>query len=405
MSLAPPPATPAWAEELFTVGVTGTNGKTSTTLMIAAALGLLARPVASSTTLGFRLDDQVLDVPPHHEGFTRTMRRCLDLGGRYAAVEFTSEALAFGAAKAWPSRVAVFTNLSHDHRDAHGTAEHYLASKAQLFMALPGGGSAVLNGCDPAAELISQVLPAGVKVVRYGIRSRGEPWGDLDLDARRVDVSWSGTRIELEASQTFEGTPRSIEIAAIGEVFAENALAALGAAALSGVPLGPAAGALARFTPPAGRFEVVAAHPHVVIDYAHTPDALARTLATARSLCEGRLTVVFGAGGDRDREKRPLLGRAATAADRVILTSDNPRSEDPRAIAHEIRAGLASHPAVDEELDRALAIERAIRDAAAKDVIIVAGKGHELEQIAHGTRSRFSDREVALAICAKKRAT
>jgi UDP-N-acetylmuramoyl-L-alanyl-D-glutamate--2,6-diaminopimelate ligase len=401
MNPAPPPAAPAWAGDLFTVGVTGTNGKTSTTSMIAAALGLLARPVMSSTTLGFSLDGEALEVPPHHDGFLEAMRRCRDLGGRYAAVEFTSESLAFGAAKAWPCRIGVFTNLSHDHRDAHGTEEHYLASKAQLFMALPVGASAVLNGCDPAARLITQVLPAGVQVLRYGLRSRGEAWGALDLGARNVSVGWAGTRVELETR--FESAPRSIEITAIGEIFAENALAALGAAAAAGVPLAAAAGALADWTPPPGRFEVIAARPHVVIDYAHSPDALARTLATAKALCEGRLTVVFGAGGDRDRGKRPLLGAAAAAADRVILTSDNPRSEDPRAIAREIRAGIASDAALDEELDRARAIELSIRDAAAEDVIVIAGKGHELEQIAGGQRRRFSDRETALAVCSRKR--
>jgi UDP-N-acetylmuramoyl-L-alanyl-D-glutamate--2,6-diaminopimelate ligase len=397
MSLARPPAAPSWADDLFTVGVTGTNGKTSTTTMIAAALSYLARPVASSTTLGFFLDEQALEVPPHHEGFIQTMRRCLDAGGRYAAIEFTSEALALGAARAWPCRVGVFTNLSHDHRDAHGTTEHYLASKAQLFMALPPGGTALLNGCDPAAELIAQVLPAGVDLIRYGVRSRGAPWGELDLGARGVSVSWHGTRIELEAGERFASTPRSIEIRAIGEVFAENALAALGAAVVAGVPVTAVAEALSRWVPPPGRFELVAVRPHVVIDYAHSPDALTRTLTTAKYLCEGRLTVVFGAGGDRDRQKRPLLGAAAAMADRIVLTSDNPRSEDPSQIARAIRAGIGAHPAIDEELDRARAIELSIREAAPADVIVVAGKGHEIEQIGRGERRRFSDKEAALA--------
>ena len=137
-----PPAPPDWASDLFTVGVTGTNGKTSTTAMVAALLALLGRPVAKVTTSDF-LEDAALDVPPHHTGFMATMRRCLDAGGRYAAVEFTSEALALGAARSWPCRVGVFTNLSHDHLDAHLSAEHYLASKAQLFMTLRAGGAAI----------------------------------------------------------------------------------------------------------------------------------------------------------------------------------------------------------------------------------------------------------------------
>src|SRR4029453_16526048 len=152
-----------WSSALFTVGVTGTNGKTSTTSMIAAALALLGRPVAKATTLGFFLDDEALDVSAHHAGFIATMRRCLDAGGRYAAVEFTSEALALGAARSWPGRGGVFTNLSHDHLDAHQSPEHYLASKAQLFMTLPAGGAAILNGCDANAALLEDVLPMGVE--------------------------------------------------------------------------------------------------------------------------------------------------------------------------------------------------------------------------------------------------
>jgi UDP-N-acetylmuramoyl-L-alanyl-D-glutamate--2,6-diaminopimelate ligase len=382
--------------ELFLVGVTGTNGKTSTTMLIARALGLLSRPVAVATTLGFYLDDVALDVPAHEPGFVATLESCSTRGGRFAAVEFTSEALAFGAAKRWPCQIGVFTNLSHDHRDAHGTAEHYLASKAQLFMALLPGGAAVLNGCDASAALLAQVLPAGIELIRYGVRSRGTPWGTLDLAARSTSIDWSGTRIALEPSARFADAPRELEIRAVGEIFAENALAALGAAALAGVPIGAAAQALAAAVPPPGRFEVVAAHPHVVVDYAHTPDALARTLATARALCRGRLTIVFGAGGDRDRAKRPLLGAAAAAADRVIVTSDNPRSEDPRQIAAAIRDGLGDHPGVEEELDRSRAIENAIGNAPREDVIVVAGKGHERAQITGTETRRFSDKGVAL---------
>jgi UDP-N-acetylmuramoyl-L-alanyl-D-glutamate--2,6-diaminopimelate ligase len=385
------------ASGLFLVGVTGTNGKTSTTMLIASALGLLARPVATATTLGYALDGEALDVPAHEPGFVATLEQCRARGGRYAAVEFTSEALALGAAKRWPCRIGVFTNLSHDHRDAHGTAEHYLASKAQLFMALPAGGAAVLNGCDASAALLTQVLPPGVEVIRYGVASRGAARNRLDLAARSTSVDWRGTRVELEPSARFDTAPPVLELRAIGAIYAENALAALAAAALAGVPIAAAAEALAGSAPPPGRFEVVAAHPHVVVDYAHTPDALARTLSTARALCRGRLTLVFGAGGDRDRAKRPLLGAAAVAADRVIVTSDNPRTEDPRQIAAAIRRGLGDHPAVEDELDRALAIDRAIGAAANDDVVVVAGKGHERHQII-GTETRpFSDREIALA--------
>ena len=142
------PQAPAWAEQLFTIGVTGTNGKTSTTSAAAALLGVLGKPVASVTTLGSYLDETPLEVAPHYAGFLQTMRSGVEAGGRYAAIELTSEALAVGFARAWPCRIGVFTNLSHEHAKTHGTAEHYLASKAQLFMALPRGGTAVLNARD-----------------------------------------------------------------------------------------------------------------------------------------------------------------------------------------------------------------------------------------------------------------
>jgi len=390
-AVRPPPAAPPWASSLFSVGVTGTNGKTTTTAMIAALLGELSRPVARVTTVGAFLDEERQEVPAHYAGFLETLRRCLERGGRYAALEFTSEALALGFAKAWPCRVGAFTNLSLDHSDAHGSPEHYLASKAQLFMALAPGATAVLNGRDSAAQLLSEVIPAAVSVLTYGVASRGEAWAPLDLSVRSMQLSSEGTQFELEPCARFPELPRSLSIRAVGEIFVENALAALGAALASGVPAIAAARALSLVTPPPGRFQIVRERPHAVVDYAHTPDALSRTLATARALCRGRLSVVFGAGGQRDRNKRPLMGTAARMADRVILTSDNPRNEDPLAIIAQIAEGLVGHPHVVREVDRARAIELAIRDAAPEDLVLIAGKGHELEQEAAGVRTAFSD--------------
>jgi UDP-N-acetylmuramoyl-L-alanyl-D-glutamate--2,6-diaminopimelate ligase len=397
-AVRPPPAAPPWAGSLFSVGVTGTNGKTSTTALIAALLGELARPVARVTTVGAFLDEERQDVPAHYAGFLETLQRCLARGGRYAALEFTSEALALGFAKAWPCRVAAFTNLSLDHSDAHGSPEHYLASKAQLFMALAPGASAVLNGRDSAAQLLSEVIPPEVSVITYGVLSRGEAWAPLDLATRSLQVSFEGTRFELEPCARFPDLPRSLQIRAVGEIFVENALAALAAALASGVPAVAAASALSRVAPPPGRFQLVRERPYVVVDYAHTPDALSRTLDTARALCSGRLGVVFGAGGQRDRAKRPLLGAAARIADRVILTSDNPRNEDPRAIMAEIAEGLGDHADVVFESDRALAIELALRSAAPEDLLLIAGKGHELEQEAAGVRTAFSDEAIVRSV-------
>ncbi|HEY6464111.1 MAG TPA: Mur ligase family protein, partial [Polyangiaceae bacterium] len=351
---SPSPSPPDWSRGLFTVGVTGTNGKTSTTRWTAACLARLARPVAQTTTLGSFLDDEPFDSTRDFAGFLATMRAALDRGGRFAAIEVTSESLARGFARAWPCRAGVFTNLTHDHLDAHGSPEHYLASKAQLFVSLPPGGFAVLNAADEASALLEEIIPDGVDVLRFAVPSRGPVVEPPDLVALDVEPTWDGTRISLEGRGPFAGVPRDLRIRAIGDIYAENALAALLVSLAAGVPPADAAAALADAPVPRGRFEPVAGPaggPRAVVDYAHTPDALARTLAIARRLCPGTLTVVFGAGGDRDRDKRGPMGESASAADRVVLTSDNPRSEDPARIADAIRAGIRDGVDVAVELD------------------------------------------------------
>jgi len=383
------------------VGITGTNGKTSTTMLVAALLSKRARPVVATTTLGSYLDGAPIDVPKTYAGFLETMRRGHEGGGTFAAIELTSEALARGFAHAWPCEVGVFTNLTRDHLDAHGSAEHYLASKAQLFMHLPSGGIAVLNGCDPASELLAEVIPENVRVVRYGVRSRGEHARPLDLEATKIELSWEGTRVELTSA--IPDAPSSFAISAIGEIYAENALGALAAALAMGVTSADAIDALEHARFPKGRFEVIARAPYVVVDFAHTPDALERTLRAAKSLCRGTLTVVFGAGGNRDREKREPMGRAARIADRVILTSDNPRDEDPAVIAASLRTGLGDHGNVRIELDRARAIELALADAGNEDVVVIAGKGHETDQTIGKDVRPFSDAEFALSALARPR--
>jgi len=260
-------------------------------------------------------------------------------------------------------------------------------------MQLPAGGTAVLNGCDPASEMLAAVVPEAARTLRYGVPSRGKATGALDLEATNVRPTWDGTWVEVRA--TGLDVPASLHIRAIGDVFAENALAAVAVAIALGIPGGVAADALSAFSPPSGRFELVSRRPYVVVDYAHTPDALARTLATARGLCEGRLTVVFGAGGNRDQAKRPAMGAAASLADRIVLTSDNPRDEDPVRIADAIRAGIGEHDDVRLELDRERAIQLALDDARPDDVIVIAGKGHEDEQIVGTERKPFSDQAVA----------
>lgn len=397
-------APPNWSRSLTTVGITGTNGKTSTTRWTAACLAQLVRPVAQVTTLGSFLDDVSFESTPDFDGFLATMRAALDRGGCFAAIELTSEALAHGFSRAWPCKVGIFTNLSHDHLDAHGSAEHYLASKAQLFLSLPTDGVAVLNAADPASELLAEVIPSGARIVRYAVPSRGKPLGNPDILATAVRSSWAGTTVEIASRGDLAHAPTTLTLRAIGGVFAENALAALAAALVLGVPPLDAAKALASTPPPPGRFQVVALDrgPRVVIDYAHTPDALSRTLATARSLCDGELWVVFGAGGDRDKNKRKPLGLSASQADHVVLTSDNPRSEAPDRIADQIRSGVDSHRDVRTELDRRAAIHTAILEASDDDVVVIAGKGHETVQIVGARRLLFDDLAEARAALGKK---
>jgi UDP-N-acetylmuramoyl-L-alanyl-D-glutamate--2,6-diaminopimelate ligase len=395
----PPP--PPFAANLLTVGVTGTNGKTTTTAWVAAALRAVSKPVARATTVGFFLDDDEIPIEKSYDGFIDGLRRCFEAGGTHAAIELTSEALAQGFARAWPCTVGVFTNLTHDHLDAHGTPEHYLASKAQLFVSLPEGGTAVLNASDPNYELLAEVTPAHVKRRSYAVLARGAPQGTPDIVAVRGEIDWEGTTITCTTSDPT--LPTSIRIRAIGSVYAENALAALLGAVAAGVPPQRAADLIAAAAPPPGRFEVVHRRPYVVVDYAHSPDALSRTVAIARALAgDRRLFVVFGAGGKRDKDKRRPMGEAAGPADVVILTTDNPRDEDPADIARAIATGLDGHLDVRIELDRAAAIGRAIENAGEEDVILIAGKGHETEQLIGKEKRHFSDAEVARAALSKR---
>lgn len=390
----PPP--PPWARRIFTIGVTGTNGKTTTTTYLARALEALSPRALRVTTVGSYLGQEKLDVTADYDGFLAATNQALHAGAKYAVLECTSEALAVGFAKAWPISMGIFTNLSHDHLDGHGSPEHYLASKAQLFVHLPPQGAAILNAYDAATALLSEIIPPGVRVMTYGLpsRSSGPPVREVDLTAEHVHVDWNGTRLNLRTSTAFGRADRIMHLRAIGEIYAENALAALAAAIVAGASMDDAVHAIEQSACVPGRFEVFGDGPRGVVDYGHSPDALERTLRTARRLCRGKLIVVFGAGGGRDRGKREAMGRAASIADRIILTSDNPRNEDPGTIAVEIHRGLRDHPAVEIVLDREVAVLNAFASTGADDVVVVAGRGPETEQMwASGIR-RLVDAEI-----------
>lgn len=394
-----------WAEQLRTVGVTGTNGKTSTTQMVAHLLGAISAPILKKTTLGCWIDEEKLSESKDLRGYLQSFGRLAERQGTHAAVEVTSQALSIGYAKFWRFDVGIFTNLSHDHLNAHGSFEHYLASKAQLFVHLPDEGAAILNAADETTALIETVTPPAVKRLRYGIASRGAISADLDLAARTVTTSWDGTHIELLPSDFADALGGELRLPFVGEVYAENALGACLAAAHLGLKkeLIPARLAACPLVP--GRFEIISRDPIVVVDFAHTPDALLRVCRAAKQLLnEGRLLVVFGAGGERDADKRVPMGEAVGAyADSVFITTDNPRREDPKKIAEALASGVrgvkGERQAKGASLcqmipDRARAIESALSDARPGDVVLITGRGHETTQDIAGNLVKFDDAAV-----------
>lgn len=408
-----------------TAGVTGTNGKTTTTSMIEAIVAASGEHHARVTTLGAWVDDEAVAEGPTLEAFARAIELGASAGIRTLALETTSRALAEGFAHRWPVKVAVFTNLSRDHLDYHGDPEHYLAAKAQLFMLLPADGAAVLNACDPASALLDEVTPAGIRRLGYaGARARVAPECErlpLTLAARSVELGLDGTRVLLEPSPLAEALGGALTLAVVGEHNVDNALAAALAAHALGYSAAHIARGLARFPGVRGRFERVYRDPCVIVDYAHSPDALGRTLELGRRLAgAGKLICVFGCGGGSDPGKRAEMGRvAAELSDDVIVTSDNPRDEDPAEIARAVMAGVealreeraaGSRKQVSREvcstteLDRAAAIRRAIEIArqGRGDIVVIAGKGHETTQWVGDSTFPFDDAEVARAVCRER---
>ena len=374
---------------LRTVGVTGTNGKTTTTSMIAAIVAASGEPAARVTTLGAWVGDERVTGTDLVDEFLVTVERAVACGVTTIAVEMTSKALAAGVARKWRPEVGVVTNVTRDHLDVHGTPEAYLAAKAQIVIALAPGGTAVLNGDDPAVALLGELVPEGVAVRRFSLRDQR-----CEMMVDRVDVSPTGTRLAVAGQGT-------IELGVIGAVHAQNAMAAALAAQALGYSADAIRRGLAAFVGVPGRFEVISRDPLVIVDYAHTPDGLVGTLATARAIAS-RVICVFGCGGNRDRGKRPEMGAVADgAADVVVLTTDNPRREDPQTIAAEIRAGVPNPRAQwIVELDRARAVELAVAMARPTDIIVIAGKGHEQVQELLGATLPFADAAVArAAIC------
>lgn len=388
---------------LTTIAVTGTNGKTSTTGMIADIVRASGQVPVRVTTLGMWVGDDQTAADGSMESFARTLRRAREAGARTLALEVTSRALAEGFAARWPPHVAAFTNLTHEHLDRHGTVERYLAAKAQLFLHVQSRGTAVLNLRDPASTLLREVVPLGRRCLSYSsVGSSVSTSDELEpaaLAAERIECTELGTRIELAPSEFGARLGGSLSLRVLGEFQAENALCAALAAHAAGFSAEAIRVGLSTFAGVPGRMQRCAEAPLVLVDSAHTPDALARTLETARAFAIrrcGRLLCVFGCGGERDRDKRPLMGAVASlAADAVWLTTDNARSEPAEAIAAMVRAGAIEAGARwHEQLDRRAAIEASVMSARPEDVVVIAGRGHETHLQLAGRRLPFFDPDV-----------
>jgi UDP-N-acetylmuramoyl-L-alanyl-D-glutamate--2,6-diaminopimelate ligase len=389
--------------ELTVIGITGTNGKTTTAFLVRALLGAAGRRCGLLGTVKQVVGGEVEEVErttPEAIDLQRTFARMLEAGDEFCAMEVSSHALVLHRADAIHFAVKVFTNLSQDHLDFHADMEDYFAAKRLLFSGEGGaplieleGGLSVLNVDDPYGLRLAEELFCGSgECITYSAAGAA-----ADLSARGVAFDASGSRF---LCLTPEG---SIEVRTPlpGDFNVANALAALAAAHALGLDLHASAEALGSAEQVPGRFESIdEGQPFgVLVDYAHTPDSLENVLAAARRITHGRLISVFGCGGDRDREKRPLMGRAgAELSDLAIVTSDNPRSEDPAAIIDEIRAGIPEDPHAEVviEPDRRAAIALAISRAGGGDTVVVAGKGHEQGQEFEGGRKiPFDDRDVA----------
>jgi UDP-N-acetylmuramoyl-L-alanyl-D-glutamate--2,6-diaminopimelate ligase len=390
--------------ELGVVGITGTNGKTTTAFLVRHLLESAGRRCGLLGTVQQIVGGEVEEVErttPEAIDLQRTFDRMLESGDEFCAMEVSSHALVLHRADAIQFAVKVFTNLSQDHLDFHADMEDYFEAKRLLFSGEGGspiieleGGVSVINVDDPYGRRLAEDLDCGTGAECISYSAAG---GKADLSAREVAFDASGSRF---ACATPEGEIE-VRIPLPGDFNVANALAALAVAHALGLDLSRAAAALASAGQVPGRFESIdEGQPFaVVVDYAHTPDSLENVLGAARRITGGRLISVFGCGGDRDRDKRPLMGRAGTQlSDLAVVTSDNPRSEDPAAIIKQIEAGIEENAPAEVlvEQDRRAAIALALERAGEGDTVVIAGKGHEQGQEFEGGRKiPFDDRDVA----------
>ncbi|MCE2990190.1 MAG: UDP-N-acetylmuramoyl-L-alanyl-D-glutamate--2,6-diaminopimelate ligase [Nitrosomonadaceae bacterium] len=405
------------ANALWMVGVTGTNGKTSVSQWSAQALSHAGQRSAVMGTIGNGLVGELApaeNTTPDALVMQRSLRAFVDAGATCCAMEVSSHGLDQGRVADLKYDVAVFTNLTRDHLDYHGTMEAYGEAKARLF-AMRGLKTAVINLDDAfGRELVGRILKRGADVIGYRVSkavNTAIEHPHATLTARDVAVSAAGLSFVVDYQANAQGKLESVNVESgvLGAFNVGNMLAVVGVLLASGVALARAAEIVAELQPVAGRMQTVRAgarasdKPLVVVDYAHTPDALEKALSTVAATVppKGKLICVFGCGGDRDRGKRPLMGEiAARYADLVVVTSDNPRTEEPTSIIRDIEAGISKNAGTAGTthlsiVDRHQAIFEALNRAAADDIVLIAGKGHEDYQIIGEHKQHFSDVEVA----------
>ena len=383
------------SQRITVAGITGTNGKTTCAWLLAQALQRCQRQCGYMGTLGVGLPPQVSPMPhttPDAITVHRQLAALAAAGAECVSMEVSSHALDQARVNGVRFHTAAFTNLTRDHLDYHGTMEHYGAAKARLF-AWPGLESRIINFDDPFGAALARA-PSPARLILTTRAAVPLPAGAQFVRATRVQPESTGLTIEVESS--FGSVELSVRL--MGEFNVENALTVLAVLLAWNIPLRDAARALARVRAARGRMEMFGGRgrtPLAIVDYAHTPDALANALRAARLHCRGQLRLVFGCGGDRDAGQRPLMGRiAAELADDILLTDDNPRSENPQRIVADIMAGIAAGAPLTIEHDRALAIRVALERSAPDDVVLIAGKGHEDYQIVGAERRVFRDQSV-----------
>jgi UDP-N-acetylmuramoyl-L-alanyl-D-glutamate--2,6-diaminopimelate ligase len=391
------------SRELQLCGITGTNGKTTTAYLVASIPEAAGELVAMTGTVEYRLGREHFKADrttPEATDMQRLLRQAVEIGCRTAVMECSSQAMDFHRCDELEYAVAVFTNLTRDHLDYHHTMENYWYAKQRLFDGRLGSRprTSVINADDPyGVELADKLEREGLRVVRYAVKAHA------DVTAHDAEFSLDGMKFQLLTS----GTEREFRSPLVGAPHIYNTLAAVASGLSLGYSLDVITAALENCAGAPGRFERV---PHdgdfaVVVDYAHSDDALLNVLRTAREVVKGKIITVFGCGGDRDRTKRAPMGEAAGAlSDVVILTSDNPRMEDPERILCDVEEGIKKTGKPYRKIsDRSEAIHAAIAEARSGDLVLIAGKGHEDYQIIGRDVFHFDDKEVARAALAAKK--